>query len=154
MHSLLTLLLFSEVGQAQTSSYGPGKGAPQPGMKSIYTYPQPRKPTPVGPEKMLPAFEVPDQPEKYIWKLSTKVLGPNARDTKIQIWTFDANNGRRISVGSIDAGSEVLLEEFRVSGNRNFYKVKWSGTVPEGIAAGKDPDFFVDGAFIEFAGKK
>lgn len=156
LRKVFCLFLFSTfiepLANAQTSSYGPGKASP---TRSKYTYPQPpKRTTTTAPERIQPGFEVPDNPEKYTWKLSTKHLGPDAKSTDIPVYYFDPDTDQRISVGSAPVGQEIMLEEVRGGGDSIYYKIQWTGTPKTSVYIGKDPQFWVDGSFIEYAGKK
>lgn len=147
------IFLLSSIGFAQTSSYGPGKALPLPGMKSKYTYPQPPKRQPTGPERFVPAFEIPESPEKYTWKLKANPLATSNGNQDIPVVYFGASD-TPAAVGSARAGEEITLEEFRVVGRRNFYKFNWKGAPDSKFAVGSQPEYFIDGMYIEFAGKK
>lgn len=150
---ILLIATISRESFAQTSSFGPGKSAPMPGMKSKYTYPQPAKLKATGPERVDPAFEIPDSPEKYIWKLTTKKAVANNKSQEIPVVYFGESETPS-AVGSAREGEEILLEEFRVVGRRNFYKINWKGAPKTNVLVGSTPEYFVDGMYIEFAGKK
>lgn len=150
---LLAIAIFSKVAFSQTSSYGPGKSAPMPGMKSKYTYPQPAKRAATGPERFDPAFEVPDSPEKYVWKLTTKKAAANTKTQDVPVVYFGETETPS-AVGSAREGEEISLDEFRVVGRRNFYKINWKGAPNTKVIVGSAPEYFVDGMYIQFAGKK
>jgi hypothetical protein len=141
------------LSMAQSSSYGPGKSLPMPGMKSKYTYPQPPKRQATGPERFVPAFEIPEKPEKYIWKLKANPLATSNGSQDIPVVYFGTTE-RPSAVGSARAGEEITLEEFRVVGRRNFYKFNWNGAPDSKVVVGSQPEYFIDGMYIEFAGKK
>jgi hypothetical protein len=58
------------------------------------------------------------------------------------------------SVGSASEGEEITLEEFRVIGRRNFYKFNWKGAPKNSVSVASAPEYFIDGMYIQFAGKK
>ncbi len=138
---------------AQNSSYGPGKALPMQGMKSKYTYPQPAKKTPTGPERIEPASEVPDEAEKFIWKLKVNGAAQEGGGGEVPVYYF-ATSEAPVAVGTTPAGEEIKLEEFRVVGRRNFYKFNWQGSPNSAAPIGKDAEFFVDGMNVTFAGKR
>ncbi len=152
---ILVLLLagFTQEAFSQNSSYGPGKSSPMAGMKTKYTYPQSAKRTASGPERYVPAFEVPESPEKYIWKLTAKAAGSNNKSQDIPVVYFGESETPS-SVGSASEGEEITLEEFRVIGRRNFYKFNWKGAPKNSVSVASAPEYFIDGMYIQFAGKK
>jgi hypothetical protein len=152
---LFSFLIFcAEVCHGQTSSFGPGKGPSKPGMKSKYTYPQPPKASAWGPEKIQPAYEIPENPEKYIWKLTTKNFGADSKSQDVPVFTFDPYNGRRTIVGSIKVGAEITLDEVYGASGRQYYKVNWNGAPNNPASVAKEPDYWIEGGYIEYAGKK
>ena len=147
----------SSLSVGQTTSRGPGKGPPRPGEgKSKYTYPQPPKVTPVPLSAMLPSNEIPERPERFIWKLTSNVNGhpPDKPSNEVPVYAFD-RSGARILVGAANIGEEIKLDEVRAFSKRHFYKFPWPGQVAQGKERfGRDPEFWVDGANIEFSGTR
>ena len=152
-----TIFLFSNSCLAQSSSYGPGKGPSRQGEgKSKYTYPQPPKPKQVQPSALQPGSEVPEHPERFIWKLTSNVNGhpPTKPTNEIPVYTFD-DRGFRVQIGTTPIGEEIALEEVRAHAKRNFYKFPWNGlTALQRGRFGLNPEFWVDGANVEYAGTK
>ena len=146
--------LFAGVSHGQTSSMGPGKGPPAPGMGSKYTYPQPAKNVAVSPESMNAAAQVPEHPERYIWKLSNKNFATGSNPDDVPVYSFSQLSGGRTLVGQAKVGEEITLDEVRVAGRRNHYKFKWNGAVNENKKLGRTPEFWIDGVNIEYAGKR
>lgn len=141
-------------GFAQMTSMGPGKGPPIPGSgKSKYTYPQPPKVVPVPLSAMRPGVQIPEFPERYIWKLTGKTYGM-ANDKggdDVIVYSF-SYNGSKSQVGTAKAGEVITLEEVRGVGRGLFYKFAWSGAPAQG--SGPEREYWVNGANIEFAGTK
>jgi hypothetical protein len=128
---LYLIFFHSSRSLAQMTSRGPRMGPPSPGMGSKYTYPQPPKVTPAGPELINPASQIPDHPEKYSWKLSNKYFATGSNPNDVPVYTFrDAGEGRTL-VGQAKVGEEIFLDEVRVSMGRNHYKFKWNGVPKE-----------------------
>jgi hypothetical protein len=150
----ILVMTFAGVTAAQTSSMGPKKGPPSPGMGSKYTYPQPGKVVAVGPESMNAAAQIPEHPEKYIWKLSNKNFATGANPNDVPVYSFNPLSGARTLVGQAKVGEEITLDEVRVAGRRNHYKFKWSGSANENKKLGMNPQFWIDGVNIEYGGKR
>lgn len=146
--------LFLATALAQSSSFGPGKG-PAPGTgKSKYTYPQPPKPTPYNPNSIRPAYQVPENAEKSVWRLTAKVDGrdPDKPTNEVPVYSFQGDR-KRVQVGFAPAGTEIILEEMRPVGKAHYYKFAWTGgSNREGL--GPSPEYWVSGSNIEYAGKK
>ena len=104
------------------------------------------------PENFRPDTQVPPNPERFIWKLSSKRSTLARGQSEIPVYAFDTQDGR-YTVGTTQVGETVTLEEFRVAGRRNFYRYQWQGQA-KGPALGRDAAFWVDGINIEYAGKK
>ena len=146
----------SSVCSAQTSSYGPGKGPSRAGEgKSKYTYPQPPKPKPVPPSAVQPSSEVPDRPERFIWKLTGNVNGhpPDKPISEVPVYAFD-ERGSRVLIGATPIGAEITLDEVRLYGKRHFYKYPWTNPAGGRSRFGSSPEYWVDGANVEFAGTR
>jgi hypothetical protein len=139
---------------AQTTSNGPGKGPPAPGQGFKQTYPQPKKATAAGPERIDPSTEVPDHPEKAIWKLSNKKFPPGANPDDVPVYSFGGLFGRRTLVGQAKVGDEITLEEVRLAMGRNHFKFKWSGAPPQNPNIPVQPEYWIDGINIEYSGKR
>lgn len=147
-------LVFTGAAIAQTSSQGPGKGPPSPGMGSKYTYPQAGKVVAVGPERMNAAAQIPEYPERFVWKLSNKIFATGANQNEVPVYSFNDLSGGRTMVGQAKVGEEITLDEVRVAGRRNHYKFKWNGAVKDSAKFGLHPEFWIDGINIEYAGKR
>jgi hypothetical protein len=150
----LCLLNFSLSAEAQMSSQGPGKGPPSPGMGSKYTYPQPKKITTVSPESVNPAAQVPEFPERSLWRLTNKLFATGSNPNDVPVYMFDSLSGRRTLVGMASVGDEVVIEEIRLAARRIHYKFNWSGGPAYAKKTGGKPEFWVDGINVEYAGKK
>lgn len=150
----LGLMLFSNHGHAQMTSMGPGKGPPTPGSgKSKYTYPQPPKVIPVPLSAMRPGSQIPEFPERYIWKLTGKTYGMvnDKGGDDVAVYSF-SYNGSKAQVGTAKAGELITLDEVRPVGRGLFYKFAWAGAPAQGN--GPEKDYWVNGANIEFGGTK
>jgi hypothetical protein len=150
----LICFAFTGIAAAQSSSRGPGKGPPAPGMGSKYTYPQPGKVVAVSPEAINPATQIPEHPEKFIWKLSNKRFATGSNPNDVPVYGFAELFGGRSLVGQAKVGEEITLDEVRVAGRRNHYKFKWSGAARDAKKFGINPEFWIDGINIEYGGKK
>lgn len=139
---------------AQMTSMGPGKGPATPGNKSKYTYPQPPKPQPVQLSAMQPGAQIPENPEKYIWKLTGKMYGREGAtpSNKVPVFSF-SYSGQIAQVGMADAGEIITLDEVRQVGRSLLYKFAWTGSASK-ERFGPTPQFWVNGSNIEFAGTK
>lgn len=104
------------------------------------------------PENVRPDTQVPPNPERFVWKLSTKRSTLARGQSDVPVYAFDAQNVR-YTVGTTKVGGPVTLEEFRVAGRRNFYRYQWQGRA-KGPSLGSNATFWVDGINIEYAGKK
>lgn len=147
------LFFLSYESFAQMGSMGPGKG-PAPGNKSKFTYPQPPKVVPVPLSAMRPGSQIPEFPERYIWKLTGKTYGMMTEKSSedVSVYSF-SSGGQKTLVGVAKAGEEITLDEVRPVGRSNFYKFAWKGTAAKD-KFGPSPEFWVNGANIEFAGVK
>lgn len=121
---------------ATVSSLGAGplryKGKP------YLTYPMPPKSTPDDPLKVVPAFQVPEEPEKFIWKLTA----PKHAMGITEVPVFSVNDrGDPSKVGVLPIGTIVQLDKFWAHGKIHFYSVPWQG----GLG-------WISGAFIAPAG--
>jgi hypothetical protein len=156
VYSWLALLIFAIAyeSHAQTSSRGPGKGPPLSGMGSKYTYPQPFKSKTVSPESVNPASQVPEHPEKSVWRLTNKIYTTGSNPNEVPVYLFDEMSGRRSLVGMAAVGDELVMEEIRVAVRRIHYKFNWSGGATYIQKTGSKVDFWVDGINVEYAGKK
>lgn len=148
----ISMLLLAQAASAQTSSMGPGKGPPTPGSgKSKYTYPQPPKTVAVPPSSMRPGSQVPEFPERYIWKLTGKMYGMMSNKANEDISVYSFSSGQRSLVGQAKAGEEITLDEFRPVGRSLFYRFDWKGSTAK-PQNGPAPEYWVHGGNIEFAG--
>lgn len=153
MRIALTLCAISSFneGSAQTSSMGPGKGPPTPGGgKSKFTYPQPPKTVPVPLSAMHPSAQIPEFPEKYIWKLTPNAYGVTDTGKEIAIYSF-SYKGQKSRVGSGKPGDIVTLDEVRPVGKGLFYKITWADA-PAKQPNAPEQEYWVNGANVEFGG--
>jgi hypothetical protein len=142
----------AEFANAQMTSRGPGKGPPTPGSGSKYTYPQPKKVTATLPESINPAYQVPEYPEKSVWRLSTKNYATGANKSDVPVYMI--RNGRRSMAGLAKVGEEITLEEMTVSKDRVHYKFAWKGGSDKPQQPGSSQEYWIDGVNIEYAGKR
>ncbi|MCX6117170.1 MAG: hypothetical protein NT027_06495 [Proteobacteria bacterium] len=149
--STISLMKVS-ICHAQSSSFGPGKGPAVAGEGSKYTYPQPPKPTKYSMNSIRPAYQVPENPEKHVWKLTSKVDGrdPEKSTDDVPVYSF-ASGGKRVQVGVAKTGEDVSLDEIRPVGRAIYYKYPWKGA---GGRSSTSDDFWVSGSNIEYAGSK
>ena len=105
------------------------------------------------PERYRPDAEVPLNPERYIWKFSTKRLTLAKNTNEVPVYAFD-DKGIRFAVGAAPVGETIVLEEFRLYGRRNFYRYEWTGQARNATLLGRNVTFWVDGMNIDYAGKK
>jgi hypothetical protein len=149
----LVAMIFSSVAHAQMTSRGPGKGPLIEGSgKSKYTYPQPPKPTSYSPTSIRPAYQVPEDAEKSVWRLTAKVDGrdPDKPTTDVPVYSFA--NGKRVQVGFAKAGEELVMDEIRPVGRSTYYKFAWSEGKKEVV--GPPPEYWISGSNLEYSGKK
>lgn len=90
--------------------------------KPFLTYPMPPKPTPVDPLRMIPAVQVPEEPEKFIWKLVLPKFAAGAKE--VPVFRFDERL-KPIKVGSLPLGTIVKLDTFMAHGKNHYYAVPW-----------------------------
>lgn len=138
---------------AQTTSRGPGKGPPEGTGKSIYTYPQAPKSKPYSMTSMRLAYQVPENAEKFTWRLTSKIDGrdPDKPTTDVPVYSFAG--GKRVQVGLAKAGEEIILNEMRPVGKAHYYNFPWSGASAS-AKAGPAQDYWISGSNIEYAGAK
>ncbi len=145
----------------QGTSFGPGKGPAVAGTGYKHTYPQPPKPTVYSMKSIRPAYQVPENPEKYKWLLTTRVDGrePASPSEDVPVYGF-LSNGQRVMVGYAKSGEEIILEEIRPLGKATYYGYPWKAPSAAETSASskrneKQPtEFWVSGSNIEFAGAK
>ena len=151
---VLMWMLSGAQGFAQMTSMGPGKGPPTPGSgKSKYTYPQPPKVQPVPLSAMRPGSQIPEFPERYVWKITGKTYGlaNDKGGDDVPVFSF-SYTGQKSQVGIAKAGELITLDEVRPVGRGLFYKFAWNGAPAKN--SGPDQEYWVNGANIEFAGTK
>jgi len=148
---LVFLQLFFCFNLQAKSSTGNGKnGASQsPGG----SFPRPAKGSIFSPENIRPEYQVPDRPERYLWRLTTKKVAGNRGDD-VAVYSFYPGSSVRVAVGMAKAGDTITLDEFRVAQGRNHYRIDFKGSAKEDKDLGSKPDYWVDGLFVEYAGKK
>lgn len=105
------------------------------------------------PERLRPDAQVPLNPERYIWKLSTK-RASTSKNSEIPVYAFDEDSGRPFSVGSVKAGEVITLDEFRMRGRRNYYRYPFEKNATRPSHLGRSVTFWVDGMNVDYAGKK
>lgn len=124
------------------ASHSPGGSFPRPAKGSIFS-----------PENIRPEYQVPDRPERYLWRLTTKKVAGNKGDD-VAVYSFYPDSSIRVAVGMAKAGDAITLDDFRVAVGRNHYRIDYQGSAKENKDLGPKPDFWVDGLFVEYAGKK
>lgn len=106
------------------------------------------------PERIRPDAQVPLNPERYIWKLSTKRASNSKNSDQIPVYAFDEDSDRLFSVGSVKAGEVITLDEFRMRGRRNFYRYPFEKNATRPSHLGRSVTFWVEGINVDYAGKK
>ena len=150
-----SVLVIGSQASAQNRSRGPGTGPPIAGSgKSIFTYPQPPKPTVYSPTSIRPAYQVPENAEKSVWKLTSKIDGrdPARPTTDVPVYSF-SSGGARYQAGTAKTGEELIMDEIRPLGKSTYYKFAWTGSTNKSTA-GPAQEYWVSGSNVEYAGKK
>ncbi len=152
--AVFSIFSFSFKVAAQNSSMGPGKGPAVAGAGSKYTYPQPGKPSVYSMKSIRPAYQIPENPEKYTWLLTSKVDGrdPVTPTDNVPVYSF-LFTGKRVQVGYAKVGDEIIMEDIRPVGKAVYYRYAWKGGKPP-EKDGTPGDYWVSGSNIEFAGNK
>jgi hypothetical protein len=124
-----------------------------PALARIGKYTEiPRAKPVVGDEKdITPGFEVPEYPDRYVWKTTLKYNGNDLGFTNIRVFLF-TSSGRSGAVGEIPAGTEVEIKEVKAAGGNLYYSVPFVHN-PKGI----NPDqqyAWVQGAHLYAASKR
>ena len=115
------------------------------GRKKIETY---------SPENIHPDSEVPLNPERYIWKLSTKRATLDKNSKEVPVYMFDGDSHERVTVGGVPIGELITLDRIRLYGHRHFYRYNWTLSAQESRKFGPSATFWIDGMNIDYAGKK
>jgi hypothetical protein len=123
----------------------PGGAAPASGKKKVYfTYPQPPKVKPDDPMRVDPGTQVPEHPERYVWKVSGKIRGKVVYPSAVPVYAFDDfGGGRPTRIGEVPVGTEVKLETIHPGGRIHYYVVPFSGSTRTA---------WMNGLYIEPAG--
>lgn len=106
------------------------------------------------PENIHPDSEVPLNPERYIWKLSTKRATLDKNSKEVPIYMFDGDSHERVAVGGASIGETITLDRIRLYGHRHFYRYNWTPSTQESQKFGPSATFWIDGMNIDYAGKK
>lgn len=106
------------------------------------------------PENIHPDNEVPLNPERYIWKLSTKRATLDKNSKEVPVYMFDGDSRERVAVGGAPIGEIITLERIRSYGHRHFYGYNWSAGAQGTKKFGPSATFWIDGMNIDYAGKK
>lgn len=106
------------------------------------------------PDKIRPDSEVPLNPERYIWRLSTKRATLDKNSKEVPVHMFDDISNERVVVGSAPVGESINLDEIRMYASRHFYRYNWSGRAQGAKKFSSRATFWVDGMNIDYAGKK
>ena len=86
--------------------------------KVTFTYPQPPKLRPTDPLTTNPAMAVPEFPERYTFKITTKIGGKDVAPGGAPIY------GRTPKpIGNLAEGTEIKITQFRRAGDLIFYAV-------------------------------
>ncbi len=99
------------------------------GKKIHHTYYQPPKVKPADPMRVSPAYEVPQDPEKFTWKVVGTIGGKTVYPSAVPVYDFTDNHRGR--VGEIPIGTEVKLDFFRPVGSVHYYQIPWEGPGPK-----------------------
>lgn len=123
---------------------------------SKFTEPQAPKIKPAPELRLFPDFEVPPNPERYIWKVVNKSGGKAATDApagSVPIYEFDG--WHLIRRASIAEGTTITLNEVRTVGRTHYYAVPMPPIAGKGASAvdGRKPDKgWISGLYIQAAG--
>lgn len=112
------------------------------GVKTWNTYPMPPHVKPADPMRIHPGIEVPDHPERIVWKVTAPANEPKLTIVPV----YDFTGGRGSKIGNIPMGTELTLNEFRAVGRVNYYPVKFTP------AGGAERIAWVSGSYIAPAG--
>lgn len=106
--------------------------------KPYHTYPMPPKATPDDPLRITPATQVPEDPERIVWRLVAPKFSKGVKE--VPVFRFDERL-KAIKVGSLPLGTSVKLEKFMAHGKTNFYAIPWQNTTA-----------WINGVFVSPAG--
>jgi len=106
------------------------------------------------PERFRPDAEVPINPERFVWKLSTKRSTLAKNSDEVPVYAFDSDFGRPFAVGSVKVGEVITLDEFRLDARRNYYRYPWEKNATTKVPLSRSATFWIDGINIDYAGKK
>jgi hypothetical protein len=103
--------------------------------KPFLTYPMPPKATADDPLRITPAMQIPEDPDRIIWKLVSPKFSKGIKEVPV----FERLKPTK--VGSLPLGTTVKLEKFMGHGKTNFYAVPWQNTTA-----------WINGVFVSPAG--
>lgn len=106
------------------------------------------------PENINPDNDVPLNPERYIWKLSTKRSTLDKNSKEVPVYMFNGDSHERVAVGGAPIGELITLDRIRLYGHRHFYRYNWTASTQESQKFGPSATFWIDGMNIDYAGKK
>lgn len=106
------------------------------------------------PERFRPDTEVPINPERFVWKLSTKRSTLSKDSDEVPVYAVDSDFGEPFTVGTAKVGEVITLDEFRLEGRRNFYRYSWEKNATTKVRLSRSATFWIDGINIDYAGKK
>jgi hypothetical protein len=106
------------------------------------------------PENIHPDSEVPLNPERYIWKLSTKRSTLDKNSKEVPIYMFAGDGHERVAAGGAPIGELITLDSIRLYGHRHFYRYNRTASEQESRKFGPSVTFWIDGMNIDYAGKK
>lgn len=106
------------------------------------------------PERFRPDAEVPINPDRYLWKVSTKRSTLAKNSNEVPVYFFGSAFDKPSTVGSLKVGEPIVLEEFRLYGRRHFYRYPWKKNATNSVASSRSATFWIDGMNIDYAGTK
>lgn len=110
-----------------TAASKPKKNAASPpssGQKKWFTYPQPPHIKASDQAHPAPAYEVPQHPEWYTWKITNKINGKVAGTADVPVY------GERTPkpIGSLPVGSVVTIEGMQLMTGIMYYWIPFAAT--------------------------
>jgi hypothetical protein len=90
--------------------------------ESRFTNPQPPRPVIRSFDRIFPGIEVPEHPERYVWKTTAKFKRKDDEDRKIPIIVL---NNRFYNIGTIAPETEITLDLFQAISGVIYWSVPW-----------------------------
>ena len=116
-----------------------------------HTYPQPVRAQPSDPMRQTPSENIPDDPDRFLWRITNKVGGKAVSTGAVRVFGFDEFGGGG-KIGEIAAGTTVRLIAHRRVNRSIFYAIPF-----ERVGVARQPGMtagigWVEGFYIEVAG--